>query len=157
MKIISRKSTLAKIQARLVADKINTKVDDFKFELITKETSGDIDLMTPLHQMPDAGVFTNDIREELLNLNADIAVHSWKDLPVEMLEGTEIFSTIEREDPRDLLFFKSTSLSKKNITIFTSSPRRKENLSNFLPFAFPWTLEEITFKDIRGNIQTRRR
>ena len=44
MKIISRQSTLAKIQARLVADKINTKVDDFKFELITKETSGDIDL-----------------------------------------------------------------------------------------------------------------
>ena len=155
MKIISRQSTLAKIQARLVADKINAKVDDFKFELITKETSGDIDLTTPLHQMPDAGVFTNDIREELLNLNADIAVHSWKDLPVEMLEGTEIFSTIEREDPRDLLFFKSTSLSKKNITIFTSSPRRKENLSNFLPFAFPWTPEEITFKDIRGNIQTR--
>ena len=112
MKIISRKSTLAKIQARLVADKINTKVDDFKFELITKETSGDIDLMTPLHQMPDAGVFTNDIREELLNLNADIAVHSWKDLPVEMLEGTEIFSTIEREDPRDLLFFKSSSIRK---------------------------------------------
>ena len=155
MKIISRKSTLAKIQARLVADKINTKVDDFKFELITKETSGDIDLMTPLHQMPDAGVFTNDIREELLNLNADIAVHSWKDLPVEMLEGTEIFSTIEREDPRDLLFFKSSSIRKKNITIFTSSPRRKENLSNFLPFALPWTPEEIIFKDIRGNIQTR--
>ena len=155
MKIISRKSTLAKIQARLVADKINAKVDDFKFELITKETSGDIDLATPLHQMPDAGVFTNDIREELLNFNADIAVHSWKDLPVEMLEGTEIFSTIEREDPRDLLFFKSTSLSKKNITIFTSSPRRKENLSNFLPFALPWTPEEIKFKDIRGNIQTR--
>ncbi len=155
MKIISRQSTLAKIQARLVADKINTKVDDFKFELITKETSGDIDLTTPLHQMPDAGVFTNDIREELLNLNADIAVHSWKDLPVEMLEGTEIFSTIEREDPRDLLFFKSSSISKKNITIFTSSPRRKENLSNFLPFALPWTPEEITFKDIRGNIQTR--
>ena len=155
MKIISRKSTLAKIQARLVADKINTKVDDFKFELITKETSGDIDLMTPLHQMPDAGVFTNDIREELLNLNADIAVHSWKDLPVEMLEGTEIFSTIEREDPRDLLFFKSSSIRKKNISIFTSSPRRKENLSNFLPFALPWTPEEIIFKDIRGNIQTR--
>ena len=155
MKIISRKSTLAKIQARLVADKINAKVDDFKFELITKETSGDIDLTTPLHQMPDAGVFTNDIREELLNFNADIAVHSWKDLPVEMLEGTEIYSTIEREDPRDLLFFKSTSLSKKNITIFTSSPRRKENLSNFLPFALPWIPEEIKFRDIRGNIQTR--
>ena len=155
MKIISRKSTLARIQARLVADKINEKVEDFNFELITKETSGDIDLTTPLHQMPDAGVFTNDIREELLNFNADIAVHSWKDLPVEMLEGTEIFSTIEREDPRDLLFFKSTSLSKKNITIFTSSPRRKENLSNFLPFALPWTPEEIKFKDIRGNIQTR--
>ena len=137
MKIISRKSTLARIQARLVADKINEKVEDFNFELITKETSGDIDLTTPLHQMPDAGVFTNDIREELLNFNADIAVHSWKDLPVEMLEGTEIFSTIEREDPRDLLFFKSTSLSKKKITIFTSSPRRKENPVSYTHLTLP--------------------
>ena len=155
MKIISRKSVLAKIQAKLVADKIKSKIDDFKFELITKETSGDIDLKTPLHQMPDAGVFTNDIREELLNSHADIAVHSWKDLPIEMLGGTEIISTIEREDPRDLFFFKTTSLSKEKITIFTSSPRRKENLSNFLPFALPWKPEKIIFKDIRGNIQTR--
>ena len=150
MKIISRKSVLAKIQAKLVADKIKSKIDDFKFELITKETSGDIDLKTPLHQMPDAGVFTNDIREELLNSHADIAVHSWKDLPIEMLEGTEIISTIEREDPRDLFFFKTTSLSKEKITIFTSSPRRKENLSNFLPFALPWKPEKIIFKDIRA-------
>ena len=40
--------------------------------------------------MPEMGVFTSDIREELLTDKADIAVHSWKDLPVDLEEGTEI-------------------------------------------------------------------
>ena len=65
--------------------------------------------------MPDPGVFTNDIREELLKNKADLAVHSWKDLPVELQEGTEIVTTLTREDPRDLLIFKKNSVEKKII------------------------------------------
>ena len=95
IRIISRKSLLAQVQAQIVADKIKDKFEDIQIEFVTKETSGDIDLTTPLHQMPDAGVFTNDIRQELLSNNADLAVHSWKDLPVELLEGTEIITTLK--------------------------------------------------------------
>ena len=90
IRIISRKSLLAKIQANIVAEKIREAFPSTAIEFLTKETSGDIDLSTPLHQMPDPGVFTNDIREELLKNKADLAVHSWKDLPVQLQEGTEI-------------------------------------------------------------------
>ena len=89
-----------------MAEKIREAFPNIALEFLTKETSGDIDLSTPLHQMPDPGVFTNDIREELLKNKADLAVHSWKDLPVELQEGTEIVTTLTREDPRDLLIFK---------------------------------------------------
>ena len=155
IRIISRKSLLARIQANIVAEKIKEEFSNINIEFLTKETSGDIDLSTPLHQMPDPGVFTNDIREELLKNKADIAVHSWKDLPVELQKGTEIVTTLKREDPRDLLIFKKSSIEKKKINIFTSSPRRKENLSNFLPDFLSWKPKKINFIDVRGNIQTR--
>ena len=105
--------------------------------------------------MPEIGVFTNDIRNELIQKNADLAVHSWKDLPVEMGEGTKISATIERADLRDILIFKKSSVSKNTVCIYTSSPRRKENLSSFLPKALPSKPKKIKFLDIRGNIATR--
>ena len=153
--IISRKSTLAKLQAQEVSGVIKKKFPDIKISFKTKDTSGDIDLNTPLHKMPEMGVFTRDIREELLNESADIAVHSWKDLPVELEDGTEIGATIDRADLRDVLIFKPESLKKKILNIFTSSPRRKENLSKFLVEALPFEISSLNFHDIRGNILTR--
>ena len=76
--IISRKSVLAKIQAQEVSEAIKKKFPEIKINFKTKDTSGDLDLTTPLHKMPEMGVFTSDIREELLTEKADIAVHSWK-------------------------------------------------------------------------------
>ncbi len=153
--IISRKSVLAKIQANEVSEVIKKKFPEIKINFKTKDTSGDIDLTTPLHKMPEMGVFTSDIREELLTEKADIAVHSWKDLPVDLQEGTEIAATIKRADSRDVLIFKKSSFKKKKLEIFTSSPRRKENLSNFLKKAIPFKIDSLSFSDIRGNILTR--
>ena len=153
--IISRKSTLARLQAIEVAEVIKEKFPKTKIIFKTKDTSGDIDLTTPLHKMPEMGVFTSDIREELLTENADIAVHSWKDLPVDLEEGTEVGATVKRADSRDVLIFKKTSFKRKKLEIFTSSPRRKENLSKFLRKAFPFEISSLEFSDIRGNILTR--
>ena len=153
--IISRKSTLARLQAIEVAEVIKEKFPKTKIIFKTKDTSGDIDLTTPLHKMPEMGVFTSDIREELLTENADIAVHSWKDLPVDLEEGTEVGATVKRADSRDVLIFKKTSFKRKKLEIFTSSPRRKENLSKFLKKAFPFEISSLEFSDIRGNILTR--
>ena len=153
--IVSRKSSLAKLQAVEVSDVIKKKFPEINIVFKTKDTSGDIDLTTPLHKMPEMGVFTSDIREELLSGKADIAVHSWKDLPVDLEEGTEVAATIERADSRDVLIFKKNSFKKKKIQIFTSSPRRQENLSTFLKQAFPFETSSLSFCDIRGNILTR--
>ena len=153
--IISRKSSLARLQAIEVSEVIKKKYPEIKIIFKTKDTSGDIDLTTPLHKMPEMGVFTSDIREELLTGKADIAVHSWKDLPVDLEEGTEIAATIKRADPRDVLIFKKSSFKKKKLEIFTSSPRRQENLSKFLKKAFPFEINSFSFSDIRGNILTR--
>ena len=106
LKIISRKSVLARLQALEVSDVIKDKYPDIRIKFITKETKGDLDLNTPLHRMPEMGVFTSDIREELISGKADIAVHSWKDLPVELEEGTEVTATIKRADLRDVLIYK---------------------------------------------------
>ena len=154
LKIVSRKSPLARIQAFLVAKKISESFPDIEIEHIFKSTLGDEDLNTPLNKMPDIGVFTNDIRNDLLSKSADIAVHSWKDLPVELEEGTEIVGTIERADMRDMIFLKKDSMLKKDLVVLSSSPRREKNLSSFLPFALPFEAN-ISFKDVRGNIHTR--
>ena len=126
VRIISRKSHLAQIQAELVGNKIIEKFPNIEIEYIHKETQGDIDLNTPLSEMPEIGVFTNDIRNELLNLNADLAVHSWKDLPVEMEPGTEISATLDRADLRDILLFKRSSIAKKEISLLTSSKTERK-------------------------------
>ena len=154
LKIVSRKSPLARIQALLVAEKIAQSSPDIQIQHTFKSTLGDADLTTPLNKMPDIGVFTNDIRDDLLSGEADIAVHSWKDLPVELEEGTEIVGTTERADMRDMLFLKKGSTQKKDLIVLSSSPRREKNLSNFLPIALPFQAE-ISFKDVRGNIHTR--
>ena len=154
LKIVSRKSPLARIQALLVAARISKSFPDIDILHLYKNTLGDEDLTTPLNNMPDIGVFTNDIRNDLLNEVADIAVHSWKDLPVDLEKGTEIIGTLERADMRDMIFLKKDSIGKKGLTILSSSPRREKNLSTFLPSALPFK-SKIKFKDVRGNIHTR--
>ena len=106
IRILSRNSSLAKIQAHLVADEIKKKFPDMNVTHSYRDTKGDIDLTTPLSKMPEQGVFTSDLRDALLNDEADMVVHSWKDLPIEMPKGTDIVSTLPRSDSRDILFLK---------------------------------------------------
>ena len=112
IKIISRKSDLAIIQACLVGDAIKNSKSDMAIEYLYKDTRGDIDLTTPLSQLPEIGVFTSDLRESLINEEADIAVHSWKDLPINLAKGTKIIGTLPRADMRDIIFFKKKNLDK---------------------------------------------
>jgi len=159
VKIISRKSDLAIIQAFLVGDAIKTKKNNISLDFIYKDTKGDIDLTTPLSQLPEIGVFTSDLRESLINEEADLAVHSWKDLPIKLTKGTKIVGTLPRADMRDIIFFKKKNIEKikkyKNLTLLTSSPRREYNLSSFLNNALPFETKKINFENIRGNIPTR--
>ena len=156
VRVLSRKSDLAIIQAREFSDYLQSKHPFVEIEFLTRSTSGDKDLKTPLSEMPTEGVFTNDLRDELINNKCDLIVHSWKDLPIEVGEKTKIAATLKRADKRDILFLKKNiTLDSKKITILCSSPRRQYNLENFIENYLPQKFDEVCFENIRGNIPTR--
>ena len=159
LNILSRKSHLAVIQAREFGQILSSNFPSIKLNYITKSTSGDKDLKTPLSEMPTEGVFTDDLRDELIKKNCDIIIHSWKDLPLDVGSDTEVAITLDRADERDLLFIKKNSTKKINqknsISIFSSSPRRQYNLENFINNYLPFKIKNIKFENIRGNILTR--
>ena len=157
--ILSRKSDLAVIQAHEFGKELLSKHPLMKINFKTKSTSGDKDLQTPLSEMSTEGVFTDDLRDELIKKKCDIIIHSWKDLPLDMGDRTEIIITINRADERDLLFIKKNTVEKiikeKNISILSSSPRRKYNLESFIKDFLPFKIKQTQYKNIRGNILTR--
>ena len=156
IRVLSRKSDLAIIQAREFSDYLASKHPFVEIEFLTRSTSGDKDLKTPLSEMPTEGVFTNDLRDELINNKCDLIVHSWKDLPIEVGDKTKIAATLKRADKRDILFLKKNiTLDSKKITILCSSPRRQYNLENFIENYLPQKFDEVCFENIRGNIPTR--
>lgn len=159
IRILSRKSDLAVIQAKQVGVKIQEKFSNVKIEYITKKTLGDIDLKTPLAEMGSAGVFTDDLRNDLINNECDLAVHSWKDLPLDLGADTILAGTLKRADQRDILFIKKDQILKiiknKSITILSSSPRRVYNLDSFIKDYLPFNSEQVLFENIRGNIPSR--
>ena len=135
IRILSRKSDLANIQAKEVGLLLKEKYPELSIEYITKSTSGDKDLKTPLSEMPEPGVFTDDLRKELLNDHCDLIVHSWKDLPIDLGKESYISGTLKRADQRDIIFFNKKKLERiknsKTLNILSSSPRRIYNLQNF--------------------------
>lgn len=153
--IASRKSDLARIQSLKVGKSLSEKNPQLKIEYHWRESLGDINLQDPLWKMPEKGVFTEDFHQGLVSGEFDMVVHSWKDLPTEDRQGTLIAATLPREDVRDVLLFKKKDLSKKEINILTSSPRRIHNLQKHLPLLMPRGFEKIDFSPVRGNVQTR--
>ena len=158
IKIGSRKSDLARIQAYAVGKALSALPEVLDIEYVFKSSLGDQNQDDPLWQMPEKGVFTQDLTKGLLAEEVDLVVHSWKDLPVEDREHTFIAGTLPRADQRDLLLFRKDRLKEVSFThstrIFSSSPRRAHNLGQFLSWALPGGNKRIEFDNVRGNIQT---
>lgn len=153
--IASRKSDLARLQSYTVGKTLKSQFPDLIIKYQFRESLGDINLNDPLWKMPEKGVFTEDFYQDLIQHRVDLVVHSWKDLPIDEKDKTHIIATLKREDARDLLLFKKSSLQKKNLNIYTSSPRRIYNLESFFNWSLPWSYEKLEFQSVRGNIQTR--
>ena len=157
--VLSRKSDLAVIQAHEFGRVLLSKYPSININFKTKSTSGDKDLQTPLSEMPNEGVFTDDLRDDLIKKNCDIIIHSWKDLPLDVGSETEIAITLNRAEERDLLLIKTNNIDKikneRSIFILSSSPRRKYNLENFITDFLPFQIQKVHFQNIRGNILTR--
>lgn len=156
LKIASRRSDLARLQAFAVAEALKNAHPGLEIEFHFSESLGDKNLTDPLWKMPGKGVFTEDLTRDLAEGRADLIVHSWKDLPVDENPVTEIVATLPRADVRDLLLFKKSSRGKTGgFRFFSSSPRREYNLTPFFRDYLPGGAAGVAFESVRGNIQTR--
>lgn len=157
IRIASRKSDLARLQAYQVGRALKEAHKDLEIEYRFKESLGDINQHDPLWKMPERGIFTEDFVDDLVQGRADLVVHSWKDLPTQERPKTKIAATLKRADPRDLLLLKEGVFHEKppRLRILSSSPRRAYTLPEFLRSYLPFRVESGEFLPVRGNIPTR--
>ena len=151
---------LAKIQAKIVGRQLEDFHPNLKIEYHTETTGADKNMEINIAKSDSVGLFTKDISDKIINKKYDIAIHSWKDVPVEPSTKTEIIGTVNRGDMRDVLIIKKKIVKNKKKEIFqilSSSPRRKHNLETYLPKLVPFNFDRLTFLDVRGNIETRLR
>lgn len=149
IRLATRGSQLALWQANWVAERIRSSSPETTVELVIVKTTGDVKTDTPLSAMAGKGVFVREIEAALLRNEADIAVHSAKDLPSVDTPGLHLAAFCEREDPRDALISRHGGWSDlpHGITVATSAPRRIAQLKHVRP--------DLNFVPIRGNVDTR--
>ncbi|MBE9227350.1 hydroxymethylbilane synthase [Phormidium sp. LEGE 05292] len=153
IRIASRKSQLALVQTYWVQEQLQKHFPDRTFEVHTMSTQGDKILDVALAKIGDKGLFTKELELGMINQETDFAVHSLKDLPTRLPEGLVLGCVTERENPADALVvhekFKDKQLETlpEGAVVGTSSLRRLAQLRHRFPY--------LTFKDIRGNLNTR--
>lgn len=149
IKIGTRKSKLALAQTNMVVNEIKKYFPSINIEVVHFTTKGDKVLNKPLINIGGKGVFVTEIEDALLNKEIDLAVHSAKDLPLKLQDNLTISAVLKRGNYRDtLVTVKGKEIDfSREIIIGTGSNRRKLAFKNLYPNA--------TFKDIRGNVDTR--
>jgi hydroxymethylbilane synthase len=146
LRLATRKSPLALAQSEQVAAHLRMTLG-VEVELLRIVTTGDQRTEWSLEKQGGKGLFTKELEDALLRGQADLAVHSCKDLPGDMPLGLAVAGYMPREDPRDMLVLRAGVDSPKLIA--TSSPRRRLQLAMLFP--------DATFTEIRGNVDTRLR
>ena len=148
IRIGTRKSKLALIQTELVKTQILKYFPNEKIEIVHVVTHGDKVLDKPLGEIGGKGVFTKEIEEKLLDKTIDIAVHSAKDVPMELADGLCLGAVLLRDDNRDVILKrKETKKIGAGSIIGTSSLRREIQIKQIYP--------DATIKSLRGNVGTR--
>ena len=149
----TRGSRLALAQSRHVRDSLQQARPGLEIEIKIIKTTGDRFLEASPKELAalTKGIFVKEIEEALINRSIDLAVHSLKDLPVQIPSGLRISAIPQREDPRDVLIsphrVKSAQDLPSNARVATSSPRRAEQLKQLRP--------DIQVLPLRGNVDTR--
>ncbi len=152
IRIATRRSPLAKWQANHVRDLLMAREPGVEVVLHELMTRGDKILEVPLAEVGGKGLFVKEIEDALLNREAEIAVHSMKDLPALLAPGLVLASVPVREDPRDALCspkFKTLDKLPKGARVGTSSLRRSAQLKAIRP--------DLRLEVVRGNVETRLR
>lgn len=151
LKLGTRKSELAVAQSTTVAKALEALHPGVKVELVTFTTKGDT---TPgmLAPLGGKGLFTEELEQGLLDGSLDLAVHSLKDLPVELPEDLEVVAYPERADPRDVLVSETAERFEDlpdGDLILTGALRRRAQVLVLNP--------RLEVENVRGNVQTRLR
>lgn len=152
VRIATRNSPLALWQAEFVGKALCNIYPDLNIELIGIKTSGDIILDTPLATVGGKGLFIKELEQKLLDRSADIAVHSIKDVTIDLPEELELPVIMKRDDARDVFIsnhYRELSGLPEGACIGTSSLRRQSQLLAYRP--------DLQVKTLRGNVGTRLR
>ena len=150
IRIATRKSPLALWQAEEVKRQLLHFHPDLEVELLGMMTKGDIILDTPLAKIGGKGLFVKELEVGMLEGKADIAVHSMKDVPMELPDGLHLPVILERHDPLDAFVSNNyTSLDDlpQNAKVGTSSLRRQTQLMQLRP--------DLKILSLRGNVNSR--
>ncbi len=150
--IASRESALAMWQARHIQSRLLALYPTTQVEILGMTTTGDQILDTPLAKVGGKGLFVKELEMALADGRADLAVHSMKDVPMNLPEGFILAATGEREDARDA-FVSNNYASLEDLPegsiVGTSSLRRQSQLQARFP--------TLKIESLRGNLQTRLR
>ncbi len=150
LRIATRKSPLALWQANFVKDTLEQIHDDLTVELVTMVSQGDKILDVPLAKIGGKGLFVKELEKALLDNEADIAVHSMKDVPMEFPEGLGLAVICERENPMDAFVsntYKRFEDLPEGAVVGTSSLRRQCQILAQRP--------DLNIEFLRGNVGTR--
>lgn len=146
----SRASRLAVIQSELVMKEIGSAFPEAELSLVTMKTTGDKILDKTLDQIGGKGLFVKELDEALRRGEADLTVHSLKDLPMDVPEDIPLAAFSVREDPRDVLILPEGKAElDMSLPVGTSSKRRALQIKELYPGA-------VT-APVRGNVETRLR
>ena len=152
LKIGTRGSKLALWQSEWIKAQILRVHPDLRVELVRIKTTGDKILDSPLSKIGGKGLFVKEIEEALFSGRVDLAVHSMKDVPVELPEGLVLCCYPKREEPRDALVSRGDILLEDlpaRAKVGTSSLRRSAQILHIRP--------DLRIHSLRGNVDTRLR
>ena len=152
LRIATRKSALALWQANHVQDLLREAHANIDIELVKIVTEGDRILDRPLSEIGGKGLFLKELERAMLNGDADLAVHSMKDVPANMAAGLVLDAVLPRANPYDALVSRNNKLLAElpaGSRIGTSSLRRRAQLLALRP--------DLVVTDLRGNVDTRLR
>ncbi len=148
IRIGTRKSRLACIQAQMLADYIEKYCEGYEAELVTVMTTGDRIQTKRLDEIGGKGLFVKELDTFLLEGRTDLSVHSLKDMPMEISPEIPIIGFSRREDARDVLVLpRGITEYDYQGPVGCSSNRRSLQLKDIYP--------EVQIKTIRGNVLTR--
>lgn len=150
LRIATRKSALALWQAEFVKAELERHHPSLNVELLPMSSRGDKILDSPLAKIGGKGLFVKELEQALLTKEADIAVHSMKDVPMEFPDGLGLYTICEREDPRDAMVsnhYQQLNDLPQGAIVGTSSLRRQCQLMAKRP--------DLEVRFLRGNVNTR--